>query len=135
MGRMTWVDAYSVGIRTIDEQHKKLIALINKLDDAMAKGHGKEAVGDILNELITYCGTHFGNEERLFDKHGYPDAESHKEKHKKMTAKVLDVQRQYKAGKMNITFEVMDFLQNWLDKHILGTDKKYAPFLQSKGEM
>ena len=130
---MVWVDAYSVGVAEIDQQHRKLITLINQLDTAMAKGQGKEILGKILKELIHYCAGHFATEEKLFDQYGYPDAAEHKVKHQKMTEKVLDLQKQFQQGKITITFDVMDFLQKWLDKHILGTDKKYGPFLNSKG--
>jgi hemerythrin len=130
---MSWTDAYSVGIAEIDKQHKKLIDLINALHDAMAKGHAKNVIGKILGELIAYCSNHFAAEEKLFDQHGYPDTADHKEKHHKMTAKVLALQQQFEQGKATITLDVMDFLQQWLDKHILGTDKKYGPFMNSKG--
>jgi len=130
---MSWIDTYSTGIAEIDQQHKKLIELINSLHDAMAKGQGKTVLGKILGELINYCANHFATEEKLFDKHGYPDAAEHKEKHKLMTSKVLALQMQYEQGKASMTIEVMDFLQQWLDKHILGTDHKYVPFLKSKG--
>ena len=133
MSEMVWVDAYSVGIADIDRQHRKLIDLINQLDAAMAKGQGKEILGKILGELIQYCSGHFATEEKLFDQYGYPDADEHKDKHQKMTGKVLSLQKQFQQGKITITFDVMDFLQKWLDKHILGTDKKYGPFLNSKG--
>lgn len=130
---MSWTDAYSVGIAEIDKQHKKLIDLINALHEAMAKGQAKAVIGKVLGELISYCATHFATEERLFDQHGYADTAEHKEKHHKMTGKVLALQQQFEQGKATITLDVMDFLQQWLDKHILGTDKKYGPFLNSKG--
>lgn len=130
---MSWTETYSTGIKEIDQQHKKLIELINALHDAMAKGQAKAVLGKILGELINYCASHFAMEEKLFDKYGYPDAADHKDKHQKMTSKVLALQMQYEQGKAMMTLEVMDFLQQWLDKHILGTDMKYAPFLKSKG--
>ena len=130
---MSWTDAYSVGVAEIDKQHKKLIDLINALHDAMSKGQAKAVIGKVLGELISYCASHFATEERLFDQHGYPDTADHKDKHHKMTAKVLALQQQFDQGKATITLDVMEFLQQWLDKHILGTDKKYAPFLNSKG--
>lgn len=133
MSTMLWIDAYSVGVAEIDQQHKKLIDLINQLNTAMAKGQGKKTSGKILEDLIRYCSSHFKTEEKLFDQYGYPDADEHKAKHKKMTEKVLSLQKQFQQGKITITFDVMDFLQKWLDKHILGTDKKYAPFLKGKG--
>jgi len=133
MAIISWKDEYSVGISEIDRQHHKLIDLINQLNDAMTQGKGKEILGKILADLISYTHNHFKAEEKLFDQYGYPDAEEHKIKHQKMTEKVLDLQKQFKAKKISITFEVMDFLQNWLDKHILGTDKKYGPYLNGKG--
>jgi hemerythrin len=133
MAIISWKDAYSVGISEIDRQHHKIIDLINQLNDAMTEGKGKERLGKILADLISYTHNHFKAEEKLFDQYGYPDAGEHKIKHQKMTEKVLDLQKQFKAKKITITFEVMDFLQNWLDKHILGTDKKYGPYLNGKG--
>ena len=130
---MSWTNAYSVGIAEIDQQHKKLIDLINSLHDAMAKGQAKAVIGKTLGELINYCASHFATEEKLFDKYDYPEAADHKDKHQKMTAKVLALQSQFQQGKVTITLDVMDFLQQWLDKHILGTDKKYSSFLNSKG--
>ena len=50
-----------------------------------------------------------------------------------MTQKVLDIQKQYHQGKVNITLDTMKFLEDWVTKHIMGTDKKYGPFLNSKG--
>lgn len=133
MAVFVWKDAYSVQIKEIDDQHKKLVGLINKLDSAMLEGKGRQVMGSILKELIGYCQTHFATEERLMKTHGYPEYQEHKTKHEKMTRKVLDVQKQYETGSVAITIEVMKFLQDWLDKHILGTDMKYAPFLLSKG--
>ena len=130
---MNWTDAYSVGIAEIDNQHRKLIEMINTMHDAMIKGQAKAVMDKILDDMISYCASHFATEERLFSQHGYPDAAEHKDKHHKMTTKVLELQTQFKQGKATITFDVMDFLQQWLDKHILGTDKKYGPFLNSKG--
>ncbi|MDD5758093.1 MAG: bacteriohemerythrin [Desulfobulbaceae bacterium] len=130
---MSWSDSYSTGVAEVDRQHKKLIDLINSLHDAMTKGQAKAVLGKILGELVSYCASHFAMEEKLFDTHGYPEAADHKDKHQKMTAKVLALQSQFEQGKATITLDVMNFLQQWLDKHILGTDKKYGPFLNSKG--
>ena len=133
MPLMSWVDTYSVGVAEIDQQHKKLIDLINQLDAAMGKGQGKQAVGKILGDLISYCSSHFATEEKFFDQYGYPDADAHKAKHQKMTEKVLSLQQDFQQGKITISHDVMGFLQKWLDKHILSTDKKYGPYLNSKG--
>lgn len=133
MALLVWGEKYSVQIQEIDNQHRKLIGYVNDLNEAMRQGKGKQTLEKVLRDLISYTRTHFANEERLMRTHGYPDYEEHKDKHDKMTQKVLDLQKQYNEGKITITMEAMNFLENWVDKHILGTDMKYAPFLNAKG--
>ena len=133
MALLTWQDKYSVGIKQIDDQHKQLITMINELNDAMLAGKGKEVLMTVLNKLASYCVSHFDVEEKLFDTHGYPETADHKEKHHKMTAKVTALIGEVQSGKSTVSIEVMNFLKNWLDKHIMETDKKYGPYLNSKG--
>jgi hemerythrin len=59
MALITWNDSLSVKVAEIDEQHKKLIAMINELNDAMRLGKGKDVLGKIVNGLVTYTTTHF----------------------------------------------------------------------------
>ncbi len=133
MSLLTWKTDYSVNIKEIDEQHKKLINMINQLHEAMKEQKGKEVLKPILQQLISYCATHFAAEETMMMAHAYPDLTEHRDKHQKMTAKVLALQSDVNSGKASITIDVMNFLKEWLDKHILGTDKKYSPYLNSKG--
>jgi len=133
MAMFVWSETYSVNIREIDDQHKKLIGMVSQLHEAMRQGKGKQALGDVLKDVIQYVRTHFAAEERLMKANGYPDHDAHKLEHDRLTRKVADIYREYQDGKVAITLEVMNFLENWVDKHIVGTDRKYAPFLNSKG--
>lgn len=133
MALFVWSDKYSVNIKEIDEQHKKLVDMLNELHDAMKSGKGKEIVGKTLTELIKYAGTHFANEERLMTAHGYPEYNAHKAEHTKFTLKVSELQKSFQQGAPVLTVEVLNFLKDWLQTHILGIDKKYGPFLNSKG--
>ena len=128
-----WNNNYSVGVKEIDEQHQKWIGLINKLHDAMSRREGKAVLADILNEVVNYTKTHLAYEEALFEKYGYPEKETHKNIHNKLTQQVLNYQNDYNEGKSVITIEVMNFLKNWLIDHITNTDKKYTEFFNSKG--
>ncbi len=133
MATLTWNESLSVNVREIDEQHKKLIALIGDLHRAMLAGQGKQALGKVLDGLISYTNTHFAAEERLMKMNGYPDFEGHHDIHIKMAQKVQDIQKRHSQGQMNITLDTMKFLEDWITKHIMGTDKKYGPHLNSKG--
>ncbi len=134
MPLMEWTEKLSVGVTQYDNEHKKLVGMVNELYDGMQAGHGKEVLGAILDWLIDYTKTHFANEEKAFVAHNYPDYQSHKAEHDALTKQVLEVQKKYQAGaSVVLSMEVMSFLKNWLVKHIMGTDKSYRPFLNSKG--
>jgi hemerythrin len=130
---ITWNDLMSTNIEAIDSQHRVLVALINKLHDATNDGREKEVLGDVLKELVDYTVSHFTAEEGLMTTHGYPDYEKHKQAHKKLTEQVMDIQQQFKAGRIEMTMDVMRFLKGWLTNHIIDVDKILGKFLSSKG--
>ena len=133
MALITWSDTYSVQVRQFDDQHKKLIEMVNDLHDAMKIGKGKEALGKILKSLIQYTAMHFSSEERLMKQHNYPDYEQHKKEHNQLVMKVQDVQKKYLEGSTILSQEVMNFLKEWLRNHIQGEDKKYGIFFNGIG--
>ena len=134
MALITWSDKLSVGVKSIDDQHKKLVTLLNQLHDGMMAGKGKEVVGIVLKGLVDYTATHFKYEEDLFARTGYPDAAAHKQEHAELVQKVIEIQKKYEtAGPSVLTIQVMNFLKDWLTKHILGVDMRYGPHLTAKG--
>jgi len=133
MSIFTWSDDLSVGVQAFDNQHKRLIALINELHDAMAAGKGSTVLGSILSELADYTAYHFKAEEAIFEKYGYPGLGSHRASHDDLTRKVLDFKSQFEAGKAVLSMEIMKFMTDWLTNHILGEDKAYTAYLNGKG--
>jgi hemerythrin len=134
MALMTWTEKMSVGVKQLDDDHKRLVGMVNELYDGITAGKGKEALGPILDESIDYTKVHFGHEEAFFARTGYPGAAAHKHEHDELTRQVLDVQAKYKTGaKLTLTLEVMNFLKEWLVHHIQGSDQKYGPHLNAKG--
>lgn len=134
MSLIKWSDSMSVGVAAVDADHKKLVEMINRLFDGVQAGHGKEAVGGILDGLIRYTVEHFDREERYFAQTGYPEAAEHKALHEDLKRQALDIQTKYNAGgDFTITLETMNFLKNWLINHIQGSDKKFGPYLNEKG--
>jgi hemerythrin len=133
MALIAWNDKLSVQVRQFDDEHKKLIVMVNQLHDAMKEGKGKQVIGDVLNGLIAYTKNHFAAEEQLMKAHGYPDYDKHKKEHNQLTMTVLDLQKGYQAGSAPLSQSVMNFLKDWLTNHIQGVDKGYGPFLNSKG--
>ena len=133
MGLFEWEDSYSVGIKRIDEQHKKLGGYLNDLYESMKAGKGKETLGEVLKQLVEYTTTHFATEESLLKLYKYPGFEDHEQKHQKMTEYVLKLNRKFESGELANPIQITNFLKEWLAKHIMETDKLYGPYLNGKG--
>lgn len=133
MALLTWSDMYSVKVTDFDNQHKKLIDLINQLHDAMKAGKGKEAAGQVLNALVEYTQKHFAAEEGLMKLHAYPEYESHKKEHNTLVLQVLEFRKKFEASDVALSVEMLNFLRDWLLKHIQGVDKRYGPYFNAKG--
>ena len=133
MAVLNWSDDLSVGVAEIDGQHKRLVAMINELNDAMLQGKGKDALQKVINGLITYTGTHFKAEERYFDQFGYEDSGAHKALHAQFVSKVSKFRDDYASGRLGLSIEVMSFLSDWLVSHIKGQDKKYTACFHANG--
>lgn len=129
MALMTWKDAYSVKVQSIDDQHKQLFDLINQLHDAMKTGKAREFLSEVLDRLIDYTKTHFTNEEYMLAKVNYAEYLPHMAEHRKFTDKIEAISRELKAGSTGLSIELMQFLQDWLVNHIMKVDQKYSPML------
>jgi len=133
MAFFEWKDSYSVGVKEMDNQHKVLIDLINQLHTAMSSGKGSTVSGPIITEMVRYTKFHFGAEEQLMTKHGYPGLLSQKAEHLKFTNQAIDYQNQLNSGAVSLSISILNFLKDWLTTHILGTDQKYSDFFNKKG--
>lgn len=130
---MEWTSDYTVGVTDIDEEHKKLIALINELHDAVEAGSGHNILVKILEGLILYVSYHFSHEEGLYIRAGFPDYEQHKKEHERLTARVMDLQSKFNtAPDDNLAHEVLDFLKNWLYHHILISDRQFGVYINTQ---
>ena len=133
MAFFDWKDEYSVGIARLDEQHKKLVSLLNDLYGAMKEGKGNEILDDVLKGLVTYTKTHFASEENLMKQYKFPGYGLHKERHESMGRHVLSLYDKFKSESKPNTLEIANYLKGWLANHIMGTDKLYRAFLNEKG--
>ncbi len=133
MPLIQWNRTLSVHVKEIDNQHMKLIQMINALDNAMQAGAGKSRVEEILSEMVNYTEVHFASEEKYFRQFGYPDTLSHTAEHQKFIDEVAKIQKEFNEGVANLPIRILTFLSDWLRNHIMVSDKKFGPFLKEKG--
>ena len=130
---IVWSERYSVGISRIDEQHQRLIDLINDLHAAMlAKGDESE-LSKLLEGLAAYAVSHFATEETLMKKFSYPDYDRPKAEHDRLMAQVTQLLEKSRTDSTLLTREVMTFLHRWLIGHIVNVDKRYSAHLNAAG--
>ena len=127
-----WGEHLSVGVKVFDDEHKQLVALVNKLNYAVTIGSAKKTIGEILTSLVNYTKIHFKHEEDYMVLYNYPEFEKHKKEHEALTNQVSDFYTRYHEGKTAFSLELMNFLKDWLINHILGSDMKYKKFFLSK---
>ncbi|MGJ5814682.1 bacteriohemerythrin [Paludibaculum fermentans] len=124
-----WKDAYSVRVPEIDAQHKRLVELINRLQDAMLQGQGKAVIESVLNDLDEYTRTHFAFEEQLLAKHGYSRLIGHEAQHRGFIGKLTQLREEYRSGSITMSVQVMEFMKDWLTQHIMQEDQAYSAHL------
>lgn len=133
MGLFAWRSEYSIKHDHLDSQHKELFRLAEELHAAMMSGSAKSILRETLKRLIDYTRSHFRDEEAMMLKAGYPQYYPHKAQHDKFTAHVLELQNGFEAGGIAVTVETLRFLRDWLENHIMRTDKTLASFFENKG--
>jgi hemerythrin-like metal-binding protein len=133
MAVFTWDDSLKTGIEEIDAQHRKLIELINGLNEAMLARQGKEALGAVLAGLREYVQYHFRYEESLLERHGYGKLAEQASAHADYVKKLEEFEAKREGGELGLSVRVLDFLMEWIKGHIMGEDMLYVPFLKEKG--
>jgi len=130
-----WSNAMSVGIAEIDEQHKMLVDILNRLFLSVVKRESNEITIEILDTLVDYTKTHFGLEEKLLQDAGYNPTEfaAHQKEHRAFVEKISEAASKHFVEGKSVSFAIINFLKHWLQDHILVTDKKYATALQDAG--
>jgi methyl-accepting chemotaxis protein/hemerythrin len=133
MALVTWTPKMSVGVVKIDEEHQGLFDVMNQLHEGMLQGRGGDVLGPAMAKLAQYTRVHFGDEEYLLRRHGYPKLLEHMQLHEAFREKFRCLEAQFKTGTAAVAVGTVDFLREWLSKHILVVDAQYKAFLASKG--
>jgi hemerythrin len=132
MPLFTWNDSYSVGISSIDGQHRKLFDTMNEPHASMSKGTARETTGRLLQDLLAYTRTHFSNEEAMLANVGYPQLDQHRQLHRVMTGRVAEFSARFRRGDAALSVHMLTFLRDWLSDHILREDRSYSGWLAQR---
>lgn len=132
MTELVWNEGMSVGIDAIDDDHKKIIAILSKLVASKDSKASEEIVEQTFTELELYISQHFSKEEALLEKIDYKELAEHKKSHQAFISKVSQLKVQWLAEhSAEVRNEIIEYLQKWLLEHILQEDLDYVSAIHS----
>ena len=129
---LIWREEFSVNIQHIDNQHRRLFEMCNRLIATIRDGRGRADMAEALGLLVSYATYHFTEEEALLDRYGYPEGAQHAEEHKRLMERVAILEHRLSQDLMDAD-ELLSFLHEWIGTHILANDRRYAAFINAKG--
>ncbi len=115
-----WSDEMTVGMPALDEDHRRLVVLMNKVIAACYAGVGNAMINTAMNELEAYTKEHFVREETLLEAKNDPNLAAHKQQHQELISQLAEMKSQ-KHGT-----EIIPILYRWLVVHIMETDRGYS---------
>jgi hemerythrin len=125
----TWYNKYSVNNEELDNHHKALLKIFNRLFETCLNAENSNCIVPIIDELISYSNYHFSAEVQHMVDTGYKDIDKHILMHRYFSEKALEMQLAENKNDPELIKELIVFLGNWLRKHVLEEDMKYKiPF-------
>ena len=128
-----WDDKYSVGISIIDNEHKRLIGIMNKAIVLEQNNSAPKEITEVLNEMNKYAQTHFATEEAYMAKFNYPDYENHRREHQAFSIETMAFFDKITNNNRQLICEILEHLKSWLVRHVQGTDTKYISCFKEHG--
>jgi hemerythrin-like metal-binding protein len=119
-----------VGIEEIDEQHRNLVYLVNRLNDALKHNEAKETTLLMFDELLVATTHHFDTESRYMTSYHYPEQSAHEVEHAHLVNEALQLKTQFRDGRELLALQS---IKDWLLGHIVFSDKRMAVYLRQQG--
>jgi len=130
MAYIDWSDEFSVKVEEVDDDHKRLVNMVNELHDLFGQGAvDKDGLLDLLEKLLSYTSWHFRHEERLMQNYSDPELFNHKKEHEDLEKQATELYEKLLGGDDSVPAMLLPFLKDWLINHIAGTDKQMGHFL------
>ena len=130
MEKIIWDDSFNIQVEVIDQQHRRLVELMNRLIATQDEKASDDDTADILGAMTNYLGYHFDTEEGLMIDHSYPEPESHREEHQAFVTQTAYFIATYREGGTSLKKDILLFLKEWLVEHIVKTDGAFGDFLK-----
>lgn len=121
---LEWKDHYSVGVASMDDEHREMIDLINDVYEKLGSTPDAEAIESCLEEIFNTISLHFALEERIMRDSGYSEYEDHKDDHEDLLDDIRDLMDSYAADPTDGAWQLKLRLSDWFGKHFATFDAR-----------
>lgn len=116
----------------MDQEHQRIIQLINMLQDQFVTGSTPAAVAELLAQTTRYAHEHFRHEEQLLAEHQYPRLLEQRAQHAGYEKKNKALCRVTPGAVVRTPEALHTFLRQWWTHHILEEDMRYKEFFAQR---
>jgi hemerythrin-like metal-binding protein len=128
---VSWDEKYATGIAKIDNQHRELVKLTNRLYNAChSSGEEADAVfKEAMSKMVEYVRFHFSAELQILERINYPEYHDHKKQHEDLVKNILEAVKEFGENKPLVPHHFVRTLKDWVFSHIAIYDKSYALYI------
>ena len=119
-----WQDHFSVGVASVDHEHRELIDLINQLHETMLADGSVGAILEGLGEIYAQIAAHFALEERIMREKRYRFFAAHKEDHEVLLDDLREIMDEVDTKGIYDANQLSQDLDRWFSEHFQTHDAK-----------
>ena len=121
---MQWKPEYSVGVESMDDEHREMIDLINDIYDKLGSSPDTDQVEQFLGDIFSTISMHFAMEERLLSKINYSEYQAHKHDHEELLDQIRDLMDDFAADTSSGAVKLEQSLSDWFAGHFSTFDAR-----------
>lgn len=124
MSLLQWQSEYSVGIESMDVEHRAMIDLINNVYAKLGTSPDPDEIEDCLENIYSTISLHFALEERIMREHAYVEYAEHKEDHEDLLDEIRDLMDEFIADQKSGARLLEKRLSDWFARHFATFDAR-----------
>jgi len=124
MQLLQWKPSFTLGIASVDTEHRDMINTINGVYATLEDEHSELEVDRVLGEIHAQISAHFALEERLMRTAGYAEYAEHKYSHEELLDQIRDLMDSFSADPVAGRALLQDSLSNWFGLHFATFDAR-----------
>jgi len=124
MSLLQWKPEYSVGVQSMDDEHREMIDLINATYEKLGSDADADQVEECLGEILSTISMHFALEERIMRSAAYGEYQAHKDDHEVLLDRLRDLMDDYYDDPAAGGNRLEQSLSDWFAAHFSTFDAR-----------